>query len=192
MPLYTEWSDALAAELAKPFPSAVIKTKKKGGTSIAFVSWHHYAARLNQLVGPQGWSAAVTNHFEVGGKLALAVTVTILGHPQTQVGTEDEDKDDYGDAATNAWAQALKRACALFGLGLSMYHKDNPLPAALTVEEREHAALLDFIRVQGKQASPDMQAKIRAEWETAKKDPTVAATLAGMVESDTGVTFTST
>lgn len=186
---YTEWTGALADELAMPFPAAVVKSKRKGGTNISFVSWHIYAARLNQLVGPHGWGAAVTHHFEVGGKLALAVTVTILGCSQTQVGTEDEDKDDYGDAATNAWAQAFKRACASFGLGLSMYHKDNPLPVRLNAKEREHVARLDYLKAEGANAPAAVQAQIREQWDDAKSRYAVAATLCGLVEEAGGPKF---
>jgi hypothetical protein len=188
---YSEWSDSLADELARPFPASVVKYKKKGGASIAFVSWHIYAARLSQIVGPHGWSAAVTHHFEVGGKLALAVTVTILGHSQTQVGTAEEDKDDYGDAATNAWAQAFKRACASFGLGLSMYHPANPLPPPLTPEEREHTAMIVYLTANGGNAPPDLQDRIRQEWKQAKSDPVAAATLVGLVEEVGGPKFQS-
>jgi hypothetical protein len=189
MPEFTEWGDDLADALAAPFPDAVVKTKRKGSTNISFVSWHIYAARLNQLVGPNGWSASIADRAEVGGKLMLAVTVTILGCAQTNVGTEDEDKDDYGDAATNAWAQAFKRACAGHGLGLYMYFKDKPLPPRLNAKEREHVAILEFVSSRGRECPPDLQARIKREWGEAKKAYATAATLCGLVEEATGAVF---
>jgi hypothetical protein len=128
MAKHTEWTPALEAELAAPFPRELVqqkemKSKKTGHVSrIDFVAWHHYTLRLNDLVG-SGWSMGEPILREVAGKLVMALPVTVLGVTRVNVGDEDEDKDDYGTASTNAWAQAFKRTCALFGMGLDMYDK---------------------------------------------------------------------
>ncbi|HEX6939882.1 MAG TPA: Rad52/Rad22 family DNA repair protein [Longimicrobiales bacterium] len=122
---YTEWCEELADALAAPFPAECVKTKTRGGANIPFVSWHHYAHRLNALVGPDGWSMDDPIVRDIGGKLVMGVPVTILGVRKINFGDEDEGKDDYGTASTNAWAQAFKRTCALFGLGLYLYDKDS-------------------------------------------------------------------
>jgi len=139
MPRYTEWSPELEAALAEPFPREVIKIKEQGGAKIEFVPWHHYVRRLNDLVGP-GWSMgdptiAKTDPYEkwnkklnqmvtMPGRFVIAVSVTILGVTRVNVGDESEGKDDYGTPSTNALAQAFKRTCALFGMGLEFYDKE--------------------------------------------------------------------
>lgn len=122
MPAYNEWDEDLAAALAEPFPANLHKTKRQGGTEITFVEWHRYADRLNATVGPNGWEVHLRFH-DVGGKLVTVAALTILGVTKENVGDEDEDKDNYGTACTNSFAQAYKRAAALFGLGLYMYDK---------------------------------------------------------------------
>lgn len=124
MPHYTEWDTALEDEIARPFPPEKIKTKKKGGKDIAFVSWYDYVARLNSLVGPSGWSIGEPTLYVLAGRIAVATSVTILGVTKGNVGDEDEEKEDWGTPALNAYAQALKRCCALFGMGLDMYYKE--------------------------------------------------------------------
>ena len=132
MAMYEKWDDALADALAQPFPPECVKQLRKGGAPIPFISWHFYAARLNALVGPEGWSMGTPILHDLAGKLVVGLPVSILGVTKINFGTEDEGKDDFGDAATNAWAMAFKRTLALFGMGLYMYDKDrrNAAPAA--------------------------------------------------------------
>lgn len=136
MAQFTEWCDALEDALSEPFPEDVVQQKRKGGTAISFVAWHHYVRKLNDLVGA-GWSIGTPIITEVGGKMVVALPVTILGTTRINFGSEDEDKDDYGDAATNAWAQAVKRTLALFGMGLYMYDKTRPQPRQAVPQARQ-------------------------------------------------------
>lgn len=122
MSTYTEWSDDLADALAEPFAPAAHQTKRQGGSEITFVSVHHYKQRLNATVGPAGWSNTVRLE-EHSGKLVAVVALSILGVTKENVGDEDEDKDSFGTASTNAYAQAFKRACSDFGLGAYLYDK---------------------------------------------------------------------
>jgi hypothetical protein len=127
---FTEWCPELVAELAKPFPRNMHASKGSKGT---FVSVHHYVARLNDLVGPQGWSMPAPSSYHAGNKLGLCVGVTILGVTKWNVGDEMEDHGepdddnvvrDFGSSSTNSWAQGFKRCCAYgFGLGLYLYDK---------------------------------------------------------------------
>jgi hypothetical protein len=119
---FLAWDEGLADALAEPFPAEWHKTKSQGGASITFVEWHRYAHRLNALVGPQGWEIRLRFH-DVGGKLITVAALSILGVTKENVGDEDEDKDNYGTACTNSFAQAMKRAAALHGMGLYMYDK---------------------------------------------------------------------
>jgi hypothetical protein len=119
---YTEWSAELEAELAEPFPAAYVQTKKLKGNEISFVPWHVYVRKLTHLVG-SGWQMEPPIPMQAGGKLVVAVGLTILGVTRWNVGDEDADHEGYGSGATNAFAQGYKRAAALFGVGLDMYDK---------------------------------------------------------------------
>lgn len=131
MATFTAWCDDLEAALAEPFPADVVQVKDEGKRGkYDFVSWHHYARRLNHLVGG-GWEAKDPAWGVVGGKLVMGVPVTILGVTRTNFGDEDEEAEVneagnskmFGTPVTNAWAQAFKRSCALFGMGLEFYDK---------------------------------------------------------------------
>lgn len=129
--VFTEWSPELEKALAEPFPVELHTQKGKKGT---FVSVHHYAARLNKLVGVHGWSTPAPVSFHAGNKLGLLVGVTILGVTKWNVGDEMEDHGepdednvvrDFGSSTTNSWAQAFKRCLAYgFRMGLYLYDKD--------------------------------------------------------------------
>jgi hypothetical protein len=122
MAQFEAWTPELEVALAAPFPPEAHKTKKLGGNEITFVSVWDYVNRLNELVGVNGWGLDVDT-FDAGGKLIAACRLTILGVTKTNLGDEKEEKDDFGTAATNSWAQGFKRACSLFGLGLYLYDK---------------------------------------------------------------------
>lgn len=185
MAKYAEWCEGLEHDLAEPFPSSLIQQKRKGGSNISFVAWHAYAARLNDLVG-SGWSVGELTMREVGGKLVTMLPLTIFGTTRVNVGSEDEDKDDFGDASTNSWAQAFKRSCALFGLGLSMYDKFGSVAKAREVDARaEHVEMLDEIKSAGASCAEEaefliagkqynVKAYIRENWSALKESATRA------------------
>ncbi len=139
--MHDSWTPELEAALAEPFPDAAHKTKKQGGATITFVDVHNYVDRLNKLVGVNGWSmgdplmlTAKVWHPENKKKeiepftnatirLVMVVPITILGVTKWNAGDEIETVDIYGSVATNAYAQAFKRTCSLFGLGAYLYDK---------------------------------------------------------------------
>lgn len=104
------------------------KVVRKGGAEITHVAVWDYVDRLNEIC--PDWSLEGPVVFDSGGKLVIGVGLTIEGVTRWNFGSEDDTKDDYGSAATNAFAQAFKRACALFGLGRYLYDKDNAALAA--------------------------------------------------------------
>lgn len=169
MSVYAEWCDELEAALAEPFPMEVRQNKRMGGQEITFVSWTHYVERLNRLVGAGGWEVGEVNFWHAGDKLVMAVPVTILGVTKVNVGDEGEDKDDFGTAATNAYAQALKRTLALFGMGLRDLYiekgKTRPpkkqAPAATDASRKKLAGLVEELDKAGL-TGDDAKTKTRA------------------------------
>lgn len=63
------------------------------------------------------------------------------------------------------------------------------LPQRLTPTEREHTAMLDYLRENGPRAPEDLQAKIRKEWKNATAKYADAAALCGLVEEAGGPNF---
>jgi hypothetical protein len=99
-------------------PGAVTKSKDRA-MAMAYADSRVYQDRLDQVVGPAGWS--VTYQVVPGG---VVCTLTILDVTKADVG---DFPADYGDKAnenrvTTAAAQAFKRACAAFGVGRYLYN----------------------------------------------------------------------
>jgi len=131
-------AETLAA-LAEQFKPEHHETLRQGGTAITFVSWNHYVERLNEVV--PNWSMGDPIFREVGGKLAVGLPITICGVTRTNFGDEDADKDTFGTAVVNAYAQAFKRTCAMFGLGLYLYNgADAPQPTARPTKAQQKRA----------------------------------------------------
>jgi hypothetical protein len=115
----------IASELARPFDLAEIEllpkniTDKDGKTFcmvLPFADVRVYQDRLNMLACGE-WSTPPPIALVVGQKLVNYVTITLCGVPHTDVGEAGPGENQ----ATEAYAQAFKRACAQFGLGRYLY-----------------------------------------------------------------------
>ncbi|HEX6939895.1 MAG TPA: hypothetical protein VF158_10825 [Longimicrobiales bacterium] len=134
-PPFRQWCPELVQALRAPFPDDVwreMQIPKKGGgtTRVPYIPWHRYAERLDQLVGPHGWTIGRPRWEVIGSPARLVMTApfTILGVTKWPVATDDLEKVDkhsggiehvegYGGPGERAAASLLKRGCALFGLG---------------------------------------------------------------------------
>jgi hypothetical protein len=113
--------DAVFAALCAPFPPEVVELKpgaiseeKKRALALAYVDARHYQARLDAVVGSDGWQVA----YRPWGERAVICALSILGVVREDVG--EAEKGDPNQA-TSAAMQAFKRACAAFGLGRYLY-----------------------------------------------------------------------
>src|SRR5919108_2444319 len=113
--------DSVFAALCAPFPPEVVELKpgavseeKKRALALAYVDARHYQARLDAVVGPDGWQVA----YRPWGERAVICALTVLGVTREDVG--EAEKGDPNQA-TSAAMQAFKRACAAFGLGRYLY-----------------------------------------------------------------------
>jgi hypothetical protein len=113
----------IIADLSKPIPRRLLKTKTVGGQKIHFLPWHK-AIKFLDLYAP-GWTYEIRHLTGIGGKLVLVARITIPCAEgliyREATGQEDEDITGWGDSSSNAEAQALKRTAAKFGLGLYLY-----------------------------------------------------------------------
>lgn len=164
-PRFTAWCPELRAALAEPFPREAHTNKGSKGT---FVSVHLYHARLNELVGVDGWSMPAPLTYRAGEKLGMVVGVTVLGVTKWNVGDEMEDHGepieytdpqsgevrekvvDYGSSSTNSWAQAFKR-CMAYGFGMGLYLYDKSLTKAIMAGRIQPSPLLPVERVSDEQ-----------------------------------------
>lgn len=115
----------IETDLRKEIPSALIKTRKQGGSMIRYISWHDAVKIMSYYAA--GWSYEIRRIESIGGKLIVIVGVSIPTKDgvvyREATGQEEEGFSGYGDSSSNAEAQALKRAFAKFGLGLHLYEK---------------------------------------------------------------------
>ena len=125
--------EEILADFDRPIESQHISRKpsfSKGQKSndIEFVSWHTLCRLLNQHTGGH-WEWKVRTQFSVDRTVvegSLTVHGTDGSLTREATGNESSDCDGYGDPSSNAEAMALRRCCAKFGLGLSLWEKKTP------------------------------------------------------------------
>lgn len=115
----------ITSELAQPFDITDIellpkgKVEREGKTlcmALPYADPRVYEDRLNMLACGE-WSTPPPIAIVVGTKLVCYVTVIICGVSHTDTG----EAGPGDNQATEAWAQAFKRACSQFGLGRYLY-----------------------------------------------------------------------
>ena len=115
----------IIADLRKPIAANHLKQKKAGGNSISYLPWYNAIKYLDYFA--PGWSYRIAGVHHAGQNV---VVVTEISMPTSDgvvtrqaTGIEDDDKEGYGDPASNAESMSLRRAAAKFGLGLYLYDK---------------------------------------------------------------------
>lgn len=98
---------------------------KEQNKSIEYIAWYILCRLLNQHTNGY-WEWKVRTQF-TGDRTIIEGSLTIHGSDgsltREATGTEFSEVDSYGDPSSNAEAMALRRCCAKFGLGLSMWEK---------------------------------------------------------------------
>ena len=128
--------DLLAAHLRAPFPPAEIKFLPKSPVqrgdawvclALPYADKRMYEDRLNALV-PGRWSTPAMTLLVAGNKLVIPVTLVICEIAHTDVGeafltslSRKGEPREEENAATEAYSQAFRRACAQVGLGRYLY-----------------------------------------------------------------------
>ncbi|MEN9871614.1 MAG: hypothetical protein RLZZ171_2606 [Cyanobacteriota bacterium] len=112
----------IMTDLRKPIAPRFIKTKLIKGKSIEFVSWYQLN-RLMDFYAP-GWEWSLNTSFD-GSRVCVVGSLTIKAKEgdfsRSATGNENSDLEVYGDPYSNAEAQAFRRACARWGLGLHLW-----------------------------------------------------------------------
>ena len=128
--------DLLLEHLREPFPLTEIKFLPKSPTqrnnawvclALPYADKRAYEDRLNALV-PGRWSTPAMSPLVAGNKLIIPVPLVICEIAHTDVGeafltslSRKGEPREEENAATEAYSQAFRRACAQFGLGRYLY-----------------------------------------------------------------------
>ncbi|HSK73740.1 MAG TPA: Rad52/Rad22 family DNA repair protein [Pyrinomonadaceae bacterium] len=115
----------IVRDLSKPVAKRHLRTRKQGGKEIQYIAWHDAVKYLDHYA--PGWCYEVRSIDSIAGKLILTIRLSIPCLEgivyREATGQEDETLDAYGDSSSNSESMALRRACAKFGLGLSLYNQ---------------------------------------------------------------------
>ena len=110
-------------DLRQPIPKRFIKTKTIKGKRIEYVRWTDLAKLLDYYVPGYEWKIATNfdgRQVCVEGKLTIHALEGSF--TRSAVGDEHSEVDAYGSSFTNAEAQAFRRACGRWGLGLQLWN----------------------------------------------------------------------
>ena len=116
----------IVKDLSKPIAAKHLRKRRQGGKEISYLAWHDAVKYLDHFA--PGWCYEIRSIESVAGKLIMIVRLSIPSLEgityREATGQEDETLDSYGDSSSNAESMALRRACAKFGLGLSLYDQN--------------------------------------------------------------------
>lgn len=139
---------ALIDTLTKDLDPNLIKTRPQGGQDISYIEWHTAADLLDK--NAPGWQCEIKEvsiiDRETQPLVMVRVGMTIDGVYRENIGSEsllagvakhDGGDGGFGDCFSNAYSQAFKRVATLFGVGRSLYKKDEGSPNAITSTNTE-------------------------------------------------------
>lgn len=147
-------------KLRAPFDTTVIKTYKVAGKDIPFAGARAYMDRLDEVVGPSGWSTSYEvldqTNCAVECKLTLyfdgqAVTKSDVGYPNSARDADDAEKEPL----KAAYSDAFKRAAVQWGVGRFLYDyapgkpEPQPKPVAVAKTKKEVAQWGSFLAPNG-------------------------------------------
>ena len=114
----------ILSDLKKPLDRRFIKTKTLKGNKIDFIPWYTLT-RLMDYFAP-GWDWKVTTSFD-GNRVCVMGQLTLKAaegdFTRSATGNEFSEVEHFGDPYSNAEAQAFRRACGRFGLGLALWEQ---------------------------------------------------------------------
>lgn len=159
----------IICDLKKPVARRHLRERTQGGKLIFYLSWSTACKYMDLYAN--GWFSEIRKTEVIGGKLVMTVRVSIPAKEgliwREDCGSEDEDKDNYGDAATNAAAQAMKRAFAKFGLGQYLYELTRDDEEALkrggNIDLKIPAPVTPFSQTKQPEAAPSANIAIAAK-----------------------------
>ena len=110
-------------DLSKPIAQRHLKTRKQGQTTLTYIAWYDAVKYLDHHAS--GWSYTIISvhndekYCIVQVRISIPCTEGIVSREAT--GVEELTNRGYGDYVSNACSMALRRAAALFGVGIALY-----------------------------------------------------------------------
>jgi len=133
--------DLWLKQLKRPLPPELIMHRKEGGTELDYIEWTTASEILDDILGPN-YDVEIMDSIIVGPHYVVRVRISITD-PDTGImiwrentGWEKTGVIEYGDTASNAFAMAFKRTCAMFGLGRELYKGPNIDSFRVATEEQ--------------------------------------------------------
>lgn len=124
--------DVLAA-LSAPFPPEVIRHRVgAGGKDLTWVDARTVAARLDEVIGVNGWDFAV----EPVGDTSTVVGILTIRFPDGTVARRQDfgyETGGSGESLKEAASDALRRCASLFGVARYLYGGDRPAAGRVAV-----------------------------------------------------------
>lgn len=114
------------AELTAPFGAGEVKHRDQKGRSLAYITARSVQNRLDQVVGPEGWTA----RYEQWSEDAVLCHLTITLPDGTRLMKSDVGSysrlgeianAEPGDDDKGGFSDAFKRAAVCFGIGRHLY-----------------------------------------------------------------------
>lgn len=119
----------LLQRLRQPLPANVISHKDTGKYTADFVNITDLKDLLDERLGCENWETSLRELYQFNESLVMILQLTIHGDDasRSHVGTgiEHAAVGGYGDPASNAYAQALRRAAESFGLGRELWRGED-------------------------------------------------------------------
>lgn len=199
-------------KLAEPFAPAMLRSVSKGGTSLTYIPIAEVIFRLNEVLGPVGWSYEVIDRWASGTKECPTGTFPewCMAHVRLRIGDASHDgiggvqvkwlnngngPVDIGDEWKGAVSDALKKAAQAFGVGLDIARKEEA--KAATATEREQLNELEQADAVARECGWESAKARNEEWaRLAEKSKTLGADEQRQIKADikkagfTGIDFT--
>lgn len=124
-PKYRRPLAEILGDIRKEIPAGMLKAKTLKGNSITYIPWYKVIDILDWFA--PGWTQEIRSISGSGNQTIVTIRVTIHAQEgdfhREAAGIEDDEVSGYGDTSSNASAQALRRAAAMWGLGKYLYDK---------------------------------------------------------------------
>jgi len=117
---YARSLDKILADLRRPIPSHVVRTRQAGGRRVKYLTTEDTIAILDQYA--PGWEGAITNIYSTRDRIIISYRITIHAKEgkfsREASGSCPLDPASPADPSVIAESSALRAAAAKFGLAL--------------------------------------------------------------------------
>lgn len=133
--------DQIYALLSGPFAESDVMSDTRGGVTFPYITGEACARRMNDVLGPNGWSVRVLEHGinPEADEVWVLVEVDAIINGQhvvrQQFGSQKLRRSrstgmilDIGFDLKGAETDGMKKCCSLFGVALYLAYKPNPKP----------------------------------------------------------------